>query len=285
MARMAILLCLVPPFAPSGADAGEALTTPRQVTGEERQEADLFVLGNTVFILYHELGHALIDLLGLPVLGREEDAADNLASVMMIPDEADPVMDELIVAAADGWFLGNLWQHEAGNTEPSWWGEHSLDMQRFYSVVCLMYGSDPTGFAALAESVSLPAERRATCPDEYVQARASWTRLLAPHMVPAEQRTSHPSRVTVTFGPPPPGNDYVASLLRESGLIEAIAHDIGGGFKLPRDLAIHFGACGAGDANAFYRNGPHHEGPNVVTVCYELVGFYNDLIMRDIARR
>src|SRR5688500_14135049 len=95
------LVALAVPAAPAAA---------RQMTAEERQEADLFVLGNTVFILYHELGHALIDLLNLPVLGREEDAADNLASVMMIPEQPDPMMDELVVAAADGWYLSNLWQ-------------------------------------------------------------------------------------------------------------------------------------------------------------------------------
>src|SRR4051812_6372549 len=69
----------------------QQINTAHQVTAEEREEADLFVLGNTVFILYHELGHALIDLLGLPVLGHEEDAADNLASIMMILEQADPM--------------------------------------------------------------------------------------------------------------------------------------------------------------------------------------------------
>ena len=135
-----ILICLASPL------------SARQLSAEEREEADLFVLGNTVFILYHELGHALIDQLGLPVLGREEDAADNLASIMMIPEQADPMMDELIIGAADGWYLGNLWQQEAGNAEPTWWGEHALDMQRFYSVVCLMYGSDPAASPTLPKA-------------------------------------------------------------------------------------------------------------------------------------
>lgn len=166
--------------------------TARQVTAEERREADLFILGNTLFILYHELGHALIDLLGLPVLGHEEDAADNLASIMMIPDQPDPVMDELIVAAADGWYLGDLWQQEAGNAEPSWWGEHSLDMQRFYSVVCLMYGSDPAGFAELADSVNLPSDRRTSCAGDYQQARAGWSRLLEPPPGPAHASRGDP---------------------------------------------------------------------------------------------
>ena len=35
------------------------------------------------FILVHEFGHALVDLFDLPVLGREEDAADAMAAVFM----------------------------------------------------------------------------------------------------------------------------------------------------------------------------------------------------------
>lgn len=255
-------------------------STANQLTPEQREEADLFVLGNTVFILYHELGHALIDQLGLPVLGHEEDAADNLASIMMIPEQADPMMDELIIAAADGWYLGNIWQREAGNTEPAWWGEHALDMQRFYSVVCLMYGSDPAGFSDLAESVSLPSDRRSTCPNDYAQARAGWTRLLAPHMNPVESRSARDSRISLEFEAPDPAHGYVSSLLHESGLINAIARDIGTSFKLPGDLTVRFRNCGGNLANAFYdKAGP------AVTLCYELVSFYNELILRDIARR
>jgi hypothetical protein len=34
-----------------------------------------FVAGNMLFVLLHELGHAAITEMGLPVLGRMEDAA------------------------------------------------------------------------------------------------------------------------------------------------------------------------------------------------------------------
>jgi hypothetical protein len=236
------------------------------------------VLGNTVFILYHELGHALIDLLNLPVLGREEDAADNLASVMMIPEQPDPMMDELVVAAADGWYLSNLWQQRNGSTVVPWWGEHSLDMQRFYSVVCLMYGSDAEGFADLADSVSLPTDRRAACPGEYAQARTSWGRLLAPHINPPEARAAEAGRIAIVYEPPGPDHGYEAALLHESGLIEAVARDIGTSFKLPHGLTIHLRSCG--QANAFYQS---DEGS--ITVCYELVAFYERLILDDIEGR
>ena len=39
-----------------------------------------FVIGNTLFVLTHELGHGLINEFNMPVLGREEDAADSLRS-------------------------------------------------------------------------------------------------------------------------------------------------------------------------------------------------------------
>ena len=63
----------------------------------------LFVVGNTLFTIYHELGHGLVDLLGLPVIGREEDAVDGFAAVTMIPEEPDAVGDALIIAVADAW--------------------------------------------------------------------------------------------------------------------------------------------------------------------------------------
>jgi len=43
-----------------------------------------FVFANTVFVLFHELGHGLIHEFDLPVLGEEEDAADTIASIFLL---------------------------------------------------------------------------------------------------------------------------------------------------------------------------------------------------------
>ncbi|HZG44555.1 MAG TPA: DUF4344 domain-containing metallopeptidase, partial [Longimicrobium sp.] len=58
-------------------------------TDDEWAEA---VLGATDFIFYHEVGHALLDVLELPTLGRNEDAADGLAAYILInaEEEDDP---------------------------------------------------------------------------------------------------------------------------------------------------------------------------------------------------
>jgi Putative metallopeptidase len=51
-----------------------------KLTQEERENAVQFVAGNMLFVLLHELAHAAIADLELPVLGREEDAADEFAN-------------------------------------------------------------------------------------------------------------------------------------------------------------------------------------------------------------
>jgi len=54
----------------------------------ERQQSDLveFVAGNMLFVGFHEMGHALVNQLHLPVLGREEDAVDAFATLAMLEE-------------------------------------------------------------------------------------------------------------------------------------------------------------------------------------------------------
>jgi len=50
------------------------------------------VAGAYLFILMHEVGHALIHLLNLPVLGREEDAADQIGAFFLLQASKDPYL-------------------------------------------------------------------------------------------------------------------------------------------------------------------------------------------------
>lgn len=49
------------------------------------------------FVFLHELSHALIDQLDLPILGKEEDAADAMATVLLLEEEQEP-RDVLLAA-------------------------------------------------------------------------------------------------------------------------------------------------------------------------------------------
>jgi len=60
----------------------QAAMTP-VVWAQTDSAEDRFVESNLNSVFYHELGHAVIDLMQLPIFGQEEDAADVL-SVLMI---------------------------------------------------------------------------------------------------------------------------------------------------------------------------------------------------------
>ena len=53
----------------------------KKLSPQKKKQLVEFVIGNTLFVMAHELGHGLINEMNLPVLGREEDAADSFAVV------------------------------------------------------------------------------------------------------------------------------------------------------------------------------------------------------------
>ncbi|WP_081628539.1 DUF4344 domain-containing metallopeptidase [Novispirillum itersonii] len=253
----------------AGAKTPAPQKTPRQAP-EMEPEVRTFILGNTLFTLYHEVGHALIHELQLPVLGREEDAVDNLASLLMVPEEDDPEMLEMVMAAAQGWLMSAA----AGDDEEelAFWDEHGLDMQRFYSVVCMLYGSDPDRFSAFADDAELPDYRRDSCPQEFDQVSTSWATLLDPHLLEDGGRKS---RVKVVYEPPAPAYRTLSAMLKQSRMVERLADDIRTSFVLPRELTLRVAACD--EANAYY-----DPEDSSVTLCYELLEEYETLIRADL---
>src|SRR5262245_19776632 len=53
----------------------------QNISEQELRDHVEFVAGNLIFATVHEVGHMLISEMGLPVLGREEDAADAFATL------------------------------------------------------------------------------------------------------------------------------------------------------------------------------------------------------------
>lgn len=127
------------------------------------------------FVLFHELGHALVDAWDLPVLGREEDAVDAFSTIFMT--ELVPDGGQIALAGADFFnFLGK--QKKLSRLDFA--DEHSLDLQRVYSIVCWVYGSNPAKWQNLTSI--LPESRRVRCPSEYRQLVKAWQQLLKPHI-------------------------------------------------------------------------------------------------------
>jgi Putative metallopeptidase len=231
---------------------------------DEELAAAEFVAGNAMFVMFHEIGHMLISAFDLPVLGKEEDAVDNLAIVLLLAAE-DEVTAKALADSADAWFMFQE-RSEAAGSEDAFWDLHSLDAQRAYQIVCLMYGANAKQFKEVADAAELPPERRATCGEEFQQAEKSWLTLLSDHM---SDDGAPKSKVKVVIDPPPP-NMPAAEILKASGLVEESADFVASTFKLPFVVTFRLTSCGA--VNAFWD-------PNerTVTYCYELGQEHLDL--------
>jgi hypothetical protein len=147
----------------------------------EREDEDLeaAVLGATAFTIYHEVGHALIDLLDLPITGREEDAVDQL-STYILADGTDEG-EQWALAGARALYYED--HDQGGDAEArAFWDEHSIDAQRFYNIVCWVYGQNPAKHERLVRDKTLPEERARGCESEFAQIEHSWQVLLAPYL-------------------------------------------------------------------------------------------------------
>lgn len=146
---------------------------------DTEDELDDAVAGAFLFVFFHEVGHALVDVLDVPVTGREEDAVDQLSVWVLVDGEEG---DKAVLDAAVGFYAAA--EAEDAVDEGSFADEHSLDQQRFYNMICWVYGSDPDAYGNLVEDGHLPAERAERCAAEYARIDRSWSRLLAAHLKP-----------------------------------------------------------------------------------------------------
>lgn len=129
--------------------------------------------------LMHEIGHVLFEQYDLPMLAREEDAADALASVLLLEYVDNGARIALNAAEMFGleseayeWF-----------EESDFWSEHSLEIQRYYTTLCHVYGSDPDSHEDLVnDEYGLSEERAGNCQIEYERLRAGWLGVLEPYL-------------------------------------------------------------------------------------------------------
>lgn len=144
-------------------------------TAKNDDELGTAVIGATIFSFFHESGHALIHILDLPAVGREEDSADQLATITLIA-----AGDEGVAMALSGAYWFQLQQKSDRKTV--FWDEHAFDGQRFYNILCMIYGSNPSKYQGFVTSGDLPKERAQRCPEEFAKISRSWQQLLKPHL-------------------------------------------------------------------------------------------------------
>src|SRR5499426_1101297 len=130
----------------------------------------------------HEFGHALFDLLRVPVLGREEDAADQVSAYIML-HLGKAEARRLIAGTAYG-FKTEAEAITGPLTIKQFADVHGMPAQRFYNLLCIAYGAEPQLFGDFVEKGYLPKERAEDCKDEYKQVAYAYQTLIAPHTDP-----------------------------------------------------------------------------------------------------
>lgn len=146
--------------------AYDLLKVDKNLTEEEAIKNSLSA---SIFVFYHELGHALIDILEIPAVGKEEDTVDQFSVVILINLGVKELSNRAILNAAE-WFKQN--------PDVPAWDEHAPNDVRFYNLRCLVYGSNPAEYPQLVEYLNNRADR---CDEEFEKAEKSWYQLLVPH--------------------------------------------------------------------------------------------------------
>lgn len=162
-------------------DRGAQLAADQELGNDYAQR---YLGANLRFILLHETGHALINLLEIPITGREEDAVDQLATTLMQRFAGDNESSRQVsenLRMASNWFL--MRSTGAYNLD-AYADEHALGEQRYFNLQCLVYGSNPARYVGIVTDGDLPEARARTCPEEARRVSKAWLRLLLPHVAP-----------------------------------------------------------------------------------------------------
>jgi hypothetical protein len=234
---------LLPPLLPL---AFAALLPLSAQAAANDDAVEAFVTANVISTFYHELGHALIHVLDVPVLGREEDAADSLSALLIHQIWEEESAQSLMADTALAFELYHA-ESEAGGYEIPYWDEHSLNLQRYFNLVCLFYGADPDNRGFVVTDFELPEDRAERCPDEFAQTERAWMEPL--------------SKAALAQGKP----GLVIKGNSSDPLVTVLASEVADFnqyYSLPTPITVAVESCG--EANAFY-----YPDDQAITICTE----------------
>jgi Putative metallopeptidase len=148
--------------------------------GYSKEDALKTALFASIFTFYHESGHMLIHELNLPMPGKEEDIADQFSAFFLLindSSEGKSVSSEILMSAAKLFELDTSIPNDRDFQD-----EHALGRQRFYSLVCMVYGASPAKYSNLVAKLDYSQSRLDRCQVESQSIVTAWQRLLKPYL-------------------------------------------------------------------------------------------------------
>ena len=156
---------------------------PKETTPAGITPADAAV-GQFFQVTLHEVGHAAFNMFDVPIFGREEDAADNFATYIMLQFRKGQAR-RLIGGAAWAWraYLGDYKKNPMVQMRlAAFASEHGLPQERFYNLLCLASGANKAEFADVEKY--LPPNRAPNCMREYRTVLHAFHKEIGPHIDP-----------------------------------------------------------------------------------------------------
>ena len=120
--------------------------------------------GPVVQIVLHEAGHAVFDLLKIPIFGREEDDADQFSAYILLQMGKDEARRFMTGAAYE--YRSGVRSESQNIATKRLADAHGTMTQRFFNILCLAYGADNELFKDIVDKGFLPKGRAEGCSDE-----------------------------------------------------------------------------------------------------------------------
>ena len=136
------------------------------------------ITGAFVQVALHDVAEAVFNELQVPIWGREEDAADKMAGLIMMQFGTDVALRVL---------TGTTYFFQASSH--TWTGvdfsdERGTEDQRFYNYLCIAYGGDPKTFGNVVTNNLLPKSRAEQCAHEYSELVYAFSTTIMPSVDP-----------------------------------------------------------------------------------------------------
>jgi Putative metallopeptidase len=156
-----------------------AQSAPKEKSPEGITPVDAIV-GQFLYTASHEMGHAVFDMLNVPLFGNPENDADQFAAYTLVSIGKQDAR-RLIEGAA--YMYKDYFKNPTVTVPVTAFAEvHGAPMQRMYNLSCLAYGADPDLFSYVVEKNYLPKSRAPGCRMEWAEVDFAMHQLIYPYI-------------------------------------------------------------------------------------------------------
>ena len=254
-----------------------------ELTQNDIDEIYEFATNASMGIIFHEIGHLIVDEFNVPIFNNEEDVADSFMawSLIQIPDEYASYEDyeyyaeephKVIKGISDYYYyltlLGKDTSQIYGNE--SEYAIHSTDNKRFFNIACFMKGSNPEVFDTYITKRGLDYILEDQCDYNYAQMSDAWWDVFKGSALGEEYEfwevyvENYVQKIFLDFQDT---NVNIHQYFEEYAkpTILYFLQNVIAQVKLQEDYILSFEYCD-GDINAYYISSQ-----NKILFCYELV--------------